>query len=83
MAKRLLLRIIRGKDKRKRDRGQQTQRREEGEGLDETLLDIIGILHAACLQSRALPTGCALARSSNPDPSWNAAQSEGEASSGW
>ena len=69
MARRLLLRIIRGKDKRKRDRGQQKQRREEGEGLDETPLDIIDILHVVGLQSRALPTDCALACSSNPNPS--------------
>ncbi|KAI9439011.1 hypothetical protein H4582DRAFT_2111288 [Lactarius indigo] len=37
--------------KRKRSREQQEQREEEGEGLDETLLAVIGILHAARLQS--------------------------------
>lgn len=37
--------------KRKRSKEQQEQRREEGEGLDETLLAVIGILHAARLQS--------------------------------
>ncbi|KAH9010217.1 hypothetical protein EDB84DRAFT_1280001 [Lactarius hengduanensis] len=37
--------------KRKRGKEQQEQREEEGEGLDETLLAVIGILHAARLQS--------------------------------
>ena len=45
-----------------------------GEGLDETLLDVIGILHVARLHSRAWPASRALARSSNPGPSWNRAQ---------
>ncbi|KAH9035185.1 hypothetical protein EDB85DRAFT_2073481 [Lactarius pseudohatsudake] len=40
----------RGKEQQER-KDQQEQREEEGEGLDETLLAVIGILHAARLQS--------------------------------